>query len=181
MKDTGIVRAVDGLGRLVIPKEIRRTYRIKENDSMEIYTNQEGEIILKKYSPIGELSAFAKEYAESLAQVSGHVAAITDKDSVVAVSGGLKNMRGMEISDALEERMNRRESVMASKGEEAYVPILKEMPGEAEGVAVNPILSAGDVVGSVCLISTKEGEKLGEVDQKLIQAAAVFLGKQMEV
>ncbi len=181
MKDTGIVRAVDGLGRLVIPKEIRRTYRIKENDSMEIYTNQEGEIILKKYSPIGELSAFAKEYAESLAQVSGHVAAITDKDSVVAVSGGLKGMRGMEISDALEERMNRRESVIASKGEDSYVPILKEMPGEAEGVAVNPILSAGDVVGSVCLISTKEGEKLGEVDQKLIQAAAVFLGKQMEV
>ncbi len=181
MKDTGIVRAVDGLGRLVIPKEIRRTYRIKENDSMEIYTNQEGEIILKKYSPIGELSAFAKEYAESLALVSGHVAAITDKDSVVAVSGGLKSMRGMEISDALEERMNRRESVIASKGEDSYVPILKEMPGEAESVAVNPILSAGDVVGSVCLISTKEGEKLGEVDRKLIQAAAVFLGKQMEV
>ncbi|MCD8379999.1 MAG: AbrB/MazE/SpoVT family DNA-binding domain-containing protein [Lachnospiraceae bacterium] len=181
MKDTGIVRAVDGLGRLVIPKEIRRTYRIKENDSMEIYTNQEGEIILKKYSPIGELSTFAKEYAESLAQVSGHVAASTDKDSVVAGSGGLKSMRGMEISDALEERMNRRESVIASKGEDSYVPILKEMPGEAESVAVNPILSAGDVVGSVCLIGTKEGEKLGEVDQKLIQAAAVFLGKQMEV
>ena len=87
MKATGIVRRIDDLGRIVIPKEIRRTLRIRESDPLEIFTDREGEIILKKYSPIGEMSTFAKQYAESLAQVSGHTALITDRDQFIAVSG----------------------------------------------------------------------------------------------
>ena len=94
MKATGIVRRIDDLGRIVIPKEIRRTLRIRESDPLEIFTDREGEIILKKYSPIGEMSTFAKQYAESLAQVSGHTALIADRDQFIAVSGGSKNLLG---------------------------------------------------------------------------------------
>ena len=84
MKATGIVRRIDDLGRVVVPKEIRRTLRIREGDPLEIFTDREGEIILKKYSPIGELSAFAKQYAESLSQVLECLVGICDMDQVVA-------------------------------------------------------------------------------------------------
>ena len=90
MKTTGVVRRIDDLGRIVIPKEIRRTLHIKEGDPLEIFTDKEGEIILKKYSPIGELSEFATGYAETLSKTTGHIACITDKDTVIAVSGGSK-------------------------------------------------------------------------------------------
>ena len=90
MKATGVVRRIDDLGRVVIPKEIRRTLRIKEGDPLEIFTDKEGEVILKKYSPIGELSEFATEYAETLNKTTGHIACITDKDTVIAVSGASK-------------------------------------------------------------------------------------------
>ena len=90
MKATGVVRRIDDLGRVVIPKEIRRTLRIKEGDPLEIFTDKEGEVILKKYSPIGELSEFAEEYAETLTKTTGHIACITDKDTVIAVSGASK-------------------------------------------------------------------------------------------
>ncbi len=98
MKATGIVRRIDDLGRIVIPKEIRRTLRIREADPLEIYTDREGEIILKKYSPIGEMGTFARQYAESMAQVSGHIALITDRDQFIAVSGGMKNVLGSTFS-----------------------------------------------------------------------------------
>ena len=109
MKATGIVRRIDDLGRVVIPKEIRRTLRIKEGTPLEIFTDREGEIILKKYSPIGELNIFAKEYAEALAQSSGMVACITDHDQVVAAAGqGSREYVGKPISKALEETISER-------------------------------------------------------------------------
>ena len=116
MKATGIVRRIDDLGRVVIPKEIRRTLRIREADPLEIFTDREGEIILKKYSPIGEMSTFAKQYAESLAQVSGHIALISDRDQFIAAAGGLKNLLTKNISAELEDRIEKRQEVMASKG-----------------------------------------------------------------
>lgn len=94
MKATGIVRRIDDLGRVVIPKEIRRTLRIREGDPLEIFTDREGEIILKKYSPIGELGTLAKLYAESLAQTLGCTVCITDTDQVVAASGVGKGTSG---------------------------------------------------------------------------------------
>lgn len=103
MKATGIVRRIDDLGRIVIPKEIRRTLRIRESDPLEIFTDREGEIILKKYSPIGEMSTFAKQYAESLAQVSGQMTLIADRDQFIAAAGGCKALLGKSISKALEE------------------------------------------------------------------------------
>lgn len=111
MKATGIVRRIDDLGRVVIPKEIRRTLRIKEGTPLEIFTDREGEIILKKYSPIGELSIFAKEYAESLSQSTGMLSCITDHDQVVAAAGpGSKEFIGKMISHQLEGVINDRES-----------------------------------------------------------------------
>ncbi|MDE6517926.1 MAG: AbrB/MazE/SpoVT family DNA-binding domain-containing protein [Acetatifactor sp.] len=110
MKATGIVRRIDDLGRIVIPKEIRRTLRIRESDPLEIYTDREGQVILKKYSPIGEMTTFAKQYAESLAQVSGHTALISDRDQFIATAGGGKTYLGKEVSKQLEEKMNDRET-----------------------------------------------------------------------
>ena len=102
MKATGIVRRIDDLGRVVIPKEIRRTLRIRESDPLEIFTDREGEIILKKYSPIGEMTTFAKQYAESLSQVSGHIAMIADRDFIISAAGGMKNAVGKSVSLELE-------------------------------------------------------------------------------
>ena len=90
MKATGIVRRIDDLGRVVIPKEIRRTLRIREGDPLEIFVDHDGEVILKKYSPIGELGDFAQEYADSLFEATGHIAIITDRDQIIAIAGASK-------------------------------------------------------------------------------------------
>ena len=105
MKATGIVRRIDDLGRIVIPKEIRRTLHIRESDPLEIFTDREGQVILKKYSPIGEMTTFAKQYAESLAQVSGHATLIADRDQFIAVSGGCKQLLNKSVSRQLEEKV----------------------------------------------------------------------------
>ena len=117
MKATGIVRRIDDLGRVVIPKEIRRTLRIKEGTPLEIFTDKEGEVILKKYSPIGELSVFAKEYAESLAQTTGMIACITDHDQVVAASGqGSRELMGKAISKELDRVITERNEMLSYRG-----------------------------------------------------------------
>ena len=180
MKATGIVRRIDDLGRIVIPKEIRRTLRIRESDPLEIFTSHEGEIILKKYSPIGEMTTFAKQYAESLAQVSGHAALIADRDQFIAVSGGYKNYMNKSVGKALEEKMNNRETMLASKGDRGFIPISDELTEEYAHEAIAPILSEGDVIGTVVLLESEPRNKMGEVEQKLILSAAGFLGRQME-
>lgn len=180
MKATGIVRRIDDLGRIVIPKEIRRTLRIRESDPLEIFTDREGEIILKKYSPIGEMSTFAKQYAESLAQVSGHTAIIADRDQFIAVAGGFKNLLGKGLSQELEEKINNRETLTASKGERGFISISEEIDGEYAHEAISPIICEGDVIGAVMLIEGEEKNKMGEVEQKLVLSAAGFLGRQME-
>lgn len=180
MRATGIVRRIDDLGRVVIPKEIRRTLRIRESDPLEIFTGKEGEIVLKKYSAISEMSNFAKQYAESLSQVSGRIAIIVDRDQLVAVFGGLKGSLGKEISKELESKMEKRETFMAVKGDRNFISIIDEMPEEIVAEAVCPILSEGDIIGAVLLLETDNKRKMNEGDLKLIQAAAGFLGKQME-
>ncbi|MCL2351901.1 MAG: stage V sporulation protein T [Firmicutes bacterium] len=180
MKATGIVRRIDDLGRVVIPKEIRRTLRIREGDPLEIFTDREGEIILKKYSPIGELGAFAKEYAESLAQSSGHITCIVDKDQIIAVSGGAKKeFMEKHISSALEKAINQRSTVTANRSEGGYIPILDEDDSNAyNNQLITPIIAEGDVLGAIIFLSPDK--KMGEVEGKLAQTAAGFLGKQME-
>jgi len=180
LKATGIVRRIDDLGRVVIPKEIRRTLRIREGDPLEIFTDREGEIILKKYSPIGELGAFAREYAESLAQTSGHITCIVDKDQIIAVSGGGKReLLDKHISPAMEKALNARSAINATRAEPHFVPVLED---ENEAVysheLISPIISEGDVLGAIVFLSADT--KMGDVESKLAQTAAGFLGKQME-
>lgn len=180
MKATGIVRRIDDLGRIVIPKEIRRTLRIREGDPLEIFTDREGEIILKKYSPIGEMMTFAKQYAESLSQVSGHIALIADRDQFIAVSGGYKNLIGKGISKQLEERMESRETIIATKSEKKFISIAEDVAMDYEQEAITPIICEGDVIGAVILLENDSKNKMGDVEHKLIMSAAGFLGRQME-
>ena len=184
MKATGIVRRIDDLGRVVIPKEIRKTLRIKEGDPLEIFTDKEGEVILKKYSPIGELSEFATEYAETLAKTTGHIACITDKDTVIAVSGGSKKeFLEQSISDELERILEDKENYTSRENNNLAVPITKNDNKERRfnSQVVYPIISDGDAIGSVILLSKEPGIKMTEVEQKVVQSAASFLGKQMEI
>ncbi|MED9902760.1 MAG: stage V sporulation protein T [Lachnospiraceae bacterium] len=180
MKATGIVRRIDDLGRIVIPKEIRRTLRIRESDPLEIFTDREGEIILKKYSPIGEMTTFAKQYADSLSQVSGHAALIADRDQFIAVSGGYKQFLGKNISKQMEEKIADRETVIAVKGEKNFIPVTDDSSEEYLQEALTPIICEGDVIGAVVLLKNDTKTKLGEVEYKLIMSAAGFLGRQME-
>lgn len=181
MKATGIVRRIDDLGRVVVPKEIRRTLRIREGDPLEIFTDREGEIILKKYSPIGELGQFAKQYAESLAQTTGLIVAITDKDQFIAVAGPMKkDLLTKGISHELEEVINERENIMASKDDKNYVRIVNDDDGEYTYQVISPIISEGDAIGAVILLSKDTKAKFGEMESKLANTAAAFLGRQME-
>ena len=180
MKATGIVRRIDDLGRVVIPKEIRRTLRIREGDPLEIFTDREGEIILKKYSPIGELGAFAKEYTESLATNSGHITCIVDKDQIIAVSGGAKKeLLEKHISPQLEKAINARSTHHAGRGEPGFVPILVDDPQDLyNNQIITPIMAEGDVLGAIIFLSPDK--KMGELETKLAQTAAGFIGRQME-
>ncbi|MGI6070977.1 MAG: stage V sporulation protein T [Blautia sp.] len=181
MKATGIVRRIDDLGRVVIPKEIRRTLRIKEGTPLEIFTDREGEVILKKYSPIGELSIFAKEYAEALAQTTGYLACITDHDQIVAASGtGSRELTGKEISQELEDLITLRESRYVSIKDKGRIPLTNDQKEESFSQTIQPIICAGDAIGAVILMGKTNRDVLGESEQKLVQTAAGFLGRQME-
>jgi AbrB family transcriptional regulator (stage V sporulation protein T) len=180
MKATGIVRRIDDLGRIVIPKEIRRTLHLRETDPIEIFTDRDGQVILKKYSPIGEMTTFAKQYAESLAQVSGHSALIADRDRFVAAAGVYRQLLNKEISRQLEEKVENRETVIASRGDRKFVPVCDEGGDEYQHEAITPILCAGDIIGSVVLLQNDNRQRMGEVEQKLLLSAATFLGSQME-
>ena len=184
MKATGVVRRIDDLGRVVIPKEIRKTLRIKEGDPLEIFTDKEGEVILKKYSPIGELTEFATGYAETLAKTTGHIACITDKDTVIAVSGGSKKeFLEQDISEELEKVMDDKERYTSKENNDLAIPITKNENKERRynSQVVYPIISDGDVIGSVILLSKDNSTKMTEIEQKVAQSAASFLGSQMEI
>lgn len=180
MKATGIVRRIDDLGRVVIPKEIRRTLRIRESDPLEIFTDREGEIILKKYSPLGEMNTFAKQYAESLAQVSGHIAMIMDRDQVIAVAGGMKSAVGKAISKEMERAVDNREVIVASKGDKRFVTVLRDGEDVSKQETISPIICEGDVIGAVALLDHLGKKSMGEVEKKLVLSAAGFLGRQIE-
>lgn len=179
MKATGIVRRIDDLGRVVIPKEIRRTLRIREGDPLEIFVDRDGEVILKKYSPIGELGDFAKEYAESLYESSYHVTLICDRDTVIAVSGGSKkDYLNKAVGSMVENCMDQRKPHQESSPGRAE--IIRDMPEVYESFIIVPINAGGDPIGAVILFSKKEGTRMGELELKLASTAAGFLGKQME-
>jgi AbrB family transcriptional regulator (stage V sporulation protein T) len=180
MKATGIVRRIDDLGRVVIPKEIRRTMRIREGDPLEIYTDRDGEVIFKKYSPIGELGNFATQYAETLSKTSGRPVLITDKDNIIAVSGvPKKDFSEKKISSEIEKIMEDRYAFVQKGTENRRIPIIDGIDKYIASV-VYPIIAEGDSVGSVVFMSDDQHMNVGEVEEKLAQAASNFLGKQME-
>lgn len=180
MKATGIVRRIDDLGRVVIPKEIRRTMRIREGDPLEIFTDKDGEVIFKKYSPIGELGTFASQYAETLTKTSGRTTIITDKDSVIAVSGASKKeFMEKKISPELEKILEEKTTILVKAGENKNVPVVDGVEKYKASV-VCPIISEGDSIGSVIFLADEKGENVSEVEEKLAQSAAGFLAKQME-
>lgn len=181
MRATGIVRRIDDLGRVVVPKEIRRTLRIREGDPLEIFTDREGEIILKKYSPIGELGVFARQYADSLAQTMGHAICITDRDQIIAVSGApKKDLLAKPISKQLEEAIDNRSNIMAVKGDKNFIPIANGELEEYHSQVISPIICEGDAIGAVVVTTKESRTKLGDTEVKLADSAASFLGRQME-
>lgn len=182
MKATGIVRRIDDLGRVVIPKEIRRTMRIREGDPLEIYTDREGEVIFKKYSPIGELHQFAAEYAETLQKTSGMPIFICDRDAIIAVSGASKReYTDRKISHSLEEIIESRTLYQRDNGKET-IPLTDD--GAHYVSCAMPIIAEGDITGAIISgwqYDAPATEKLSDaVESKLIQTAGIFLGKQME-
>ena len=179
MKATGIVRRIDDLGRIVIPKEIRRTLRIREGDALEIFTDREGEIILKKYSPLGEMGNFADQYAESLAQTLGYLVCITDTDQVIAAAGnGKKELQEMLLSTELAEVFQERKTVLKKSSDAEFVAITKDRSEYREEI-ISVILSEGDIAGGVIFLQKNEKKHFGEMEKKLAVGAADLLGRQL--
>ena len=184
MKATGIVRRIDDLGRVVIPKEIRRTMRIREGDPLEIYTDREGEVIFKKYSPIGELAAFAAQYAETLHKTCNMAVVICDRDAVIASAGvPRKEFTDKSLSDEFESIIGARSLYLWREGTEK-LPVTPDGTGHYISCAM-PILSEGDLVGCVASVAAEGDDHphdavTADVETKLVQTAAGFLGKQLE-
>ena len=179
MKATGIVRRVDDLGRIVIPKEIRRTLRIREGDPLEIYTEKDGGVIFRKYSPMGDLQEFAAKMCESIGSATGHIAAVADRDSIIALYGAPKReLMDKPNSAELEKLMEQRKNYLFEPGQ---TPIkASDAVDKYHLGAAAPILSQGDLMGCVLLLLGEGDSPLKECDQNLARTDAGFLGKQLE-
>lgn len=177
MKATGIVRRIDELGRIVVPKEIRRTLRIREGDPLEVYTDREGEIILKKYSPVGEISNYATQYAKVLSETTGKLVCISDKDHVIAAYGaGKKEFENQPITQQLEKAMEMRKDLSTRKGD-GVVSIVSGGTTDYASQVIAIVNVHGDALGTVILMGQ---EKMTELEETLVKTTAVFLGSIME-
>ena len=180
MKATGIVRRIDDLGRVVIPKEIRRTMRIREGDPLEIFTDRDGEVIFKKYSPIGELNAFAAQYAETLYRTCDLMVVICDRDSVISCAGvSKKEYTDKSLSEELERIIEGR-SMYAHRAGSESIPVIADGASHRVACAM-PIISEGDIVGCVASLAPTDSDNAPDpIEIKLVQTAASFLGRQLE-
>ena len=179
MKATGIVRRVDDLGRIVIPKEIRRTLKIREGDPLEIYTEKDGGVIFRKYSPMGDLQDLATQICDAIGSNTGYIAAVSDRDGVIALAGAPKReLMDKPNSAELGKLMENRKIYRYTPGT-PRVKISESSDKFSLGVAA-PILCQGDLMGCVMLVAEENTPAYTEADQKLIQTVASFLGKQME-
>ena len=183
MKATGIVRRIDELGRVVIPKEIRRTLRIREGEPLEIYTENGGEVVLKKFSPIGEISAVAQDYSDSLYRTLGAIAVICDRDQVVSCAGiGKKELVEKPLSGELERILEDRRSVCfnAADGERTIAICFDEDPSRYTAQLIVPVLADGEVIGALMLLRCDNGSRMGDVEKKVAETTAHIIGRQME-
>ena len=179
MKATGIVRRIDDLGRVVIPKEIRRTMRIREGDPLEIYTSRDGEVIFKKYSLLGGVEDFAGQLCETMSRSTGSICAVTDRDTVISVAGGGKReLLGKRITPELEQVMESRR-IYQYDGESQPIGVTDGAEKLMTNIAA-PILPEGDLLGLVLFIGTNPGPAAGEAEYKLAQTIAAFLGRHLE-
>lgn len=181
MKATGIVRRIDDLGRIVIPKEIRRTMRIREGDPMEIFTSREGEILLKKYSPVGEIGEFAATIAESMAQTLGELVCVTDRDYVVAAAGsGKKDFEGKLLDVQTQSAIDNRCNQVIAENKANFIKVTQDDEKDYEAQAISTILSHGDCIGSVIILSKNKNRTQDDFLLQLAKTVASFLGKHME-
>lgn len=183
MRATGIVRRIDELGRVVIPKEIRRTLRIREGDPLEIFTDHDGEVVLKKYSPIGEIATIAKDYTDSLYRTLGHVALISDRDAVVSSSGAAKREYvEKQLSQDVDQILQGRQLVLLNLSTGAkMIPITSDdRPENYSAQIIAPILADGEIVGGLILLSRESGLQMTNIDQKVAETTANIIGRQME-
>lgn len=179
MKATGIVRRIDDLGRVVIPKEIRRTLRIREGDPLEIYTEKDGGVIFRKYSPIGDLQDFAGQICEVMGKNTGHIAAVSDRDTIIALSGApRRELLEQRNSQDLENLMEQRRTYHYTPGS-VKLPVIEGSQKYFLGTAA-PIVVQGDLMGCVMLLMDGGEQAPAEDDTKVVQTLAGFLEKQME-
>ena len=177
MKATGIVRRIDELGRIVVPKEIRRTLRIREGDPLEVYTDREGEIILKKYSPVGELSSFATQYTKVLSEMTGRLACICDKDHIIAAFGsGKKGLENQPITQKMESVIEQRKDY-STREQVSVVPIAEGVTTEHTSQVISVVNVHGDALGAVILLGD---EAMTEMDETLVKTTAEFLGSILQ-
>ena len=179
MKATGIVRRIDDLGRVVIPKEIRRTMRIREGDPLEIYTDHEGEVIFKKYSPIEELAETATQYADAMNKACGIMSIVVDRDIAVACAGiPKKDIVDHKISGEIDSVINTRQLYTWHNSDRKISVIDRQEKYYAKVIA--PIFSEGDIIGAVAIVEADNLTEPTDTEIKLVQTAAAFLGKQLE-
>ncbi len=177
MKATGIIRKIDDLGRIVIPKEIRRSMRIREGDPLEIYTNRDGEVIFKKYSLLEGVEDFAADLCDTLSRNLGCICAVADRDVIIAVAGGgRRELLERHLSPDLESLLETRRPYQCDGSRSIQLIDSNE---KYQVMAAAPILTEGDVVGAVLLVST-DSAPANEISSRLVQAFATFLGKRME-
>jgi len=182
MKKTGIVRRIDDLGRVVVPKEIRKTLKIREGDPLEIFVDHDKEVILKKYSPINELGNYAREYAEALYESTGFIACIADKDTIITVVGTPeKRFKNKPINQAVEKTMENRNSILIDNPKEH--PYYKDVDKEEiyfSAEAIAPIISQGTVEGAVLLGTLNNNTAPGKLELQMAEFTAGLLAKHLE-
>lgn len=181
MKATGIVRRIDELGRIVLPKEIRRTMKIREGDPLEIFTDRDGEVIFKKYSPVGEMAAFSAQYAETLHRTCDMSVIICDRDYVISCGGvAKKEYLEKQLTDEAEAIMESRSMYIYKGGDSEKIYPVRDSNNHYISCAM-PIIAEGDIIGCVASLCDDAKQKMSDAtEQKLIMTAAAFLGKQNE-
>ncbi len=177
MKDTGIIRKIDDLGRIVIPKEIRKKLKLREGDNLEIYVKDEGEILLKKYEPMGDLTDIANQCANALNNVTDLTCLITDTENVISACGSTNKIKyvGKTISNNILDILDSR--AMYSSKLNGIVEVLEydENKKNYKAEAIMPIISDGEALGSVILISFDSSKKISETEEKIIKIISMFI------
>ena len=182
MKETGIVRKLDNLGRLVIPKEIRRCMRIKEGSPIEFGLLPSGEIVLCKYSLVNQISDYSDDFCEILGDIFNCIAMIGDRDKILSCYGiSKKNTIGMKLSNDVLDIMDTKMSYMASNTDKTtIVPILEEDNNTYASQLIMPITIQGEKEGVIILADNSEDKFKNQEYILSLKIVSSFLSKQME-